>query len=141
MMISSNPWNNLFFTQDQCFADLCNPALDVYGAVNTDGSVIGFVASMNHGIGFEPMIEYLCVEEIWRNQGIGTKLIEHFEEVQFPDADNLYLFVSDINPDAIRLYVRLGYYQVAAMPNFNLIGQTEFLHRKSRRPRQERNRT
>jgi hypothetical protein len=61
-------------------------------------------------------------------------LISFFEDVLFPDADNLYMFVSDINPNAIRLYTRLGYNQVAALPNFNLESQTEFLHRKSRRP-------
>ena len=61
-------------------------------------------------------------------------LISHFEDTLFPEADSLYLFVSDINPDAIRLYVRLGYLQVGVFPNFNLEGQTEYLHRKSRRP-------
>lgn len=78
----------------------------------------------------------LCVDSQHRSQGVGSRLIEHFEEVLFPAADNLYLFVSDINPDAIRLYVRLGYLQVGALPNFNLEMQTEFLHRKTRRPRQ-----
>ena len=48
------------------------------------------------------------------------------------------MFVSDINPGAIRLYNRLGYSQVGAWPNFNLEGQTEFLLRKSRRPVQAR---
>ncbi len=69
---------------------------------------------------------------------VGTRLIKHVEEVLFPNAANLYLFVSDINPKAIDLYVRLGYSQVGALPNFNLVGQTEFLHRKSRRPKQQR---
>jgi GNAT superfamily N-acetyltransferase len=138
MMVWSNPWKVLFFSEEQCFQDLCKSELDVHGAVDPGGEVLGFLAAMPLGIGFEPMIEYLCVREDMRGRGVGSALIKHFEDVLFPEADNLYLFVSDINPDAMRLYVRLGYAQIGAMPNFNLIAQTEFLHRKSRRPRQER---
>jgi len=136
MMLSASPWNVLYFTREQCKADLANDALQVHAAVAPDGEIFGFMASMAHGIGFEPMIEYLCIGQKHRGLGIGSALIAFFEEKLFPEADNLYLFVSDINPDAMRLYVRLGYQQVGALPNFNLEKQTEFLHRKSRRPRQ-----
>jgi len=138
MMVSSNPWNVLYFSEEQCFKDLNNRLLEIWGAVTPEHEVLGFLAAMAFGIGFEPMIEYLCVRDGLRGSGIGTALIRHFEEVLFPDADNLYLFVSDINPKAIALYTRLGYLQVGTLPNFNLVGQTEFLHRKSRRPKQER---
>ncbi len=137
MMVCSNPWNALNFTEAQCFKDLNNPLLDVHAALNQEHDIVGFLAAMETGIGFEPMIEYLCVREDFRGCGVGTRLIGHFENVLFPTADNLYLFVSDINPKAIDLYVRLGYLQVGALPNFNLLGQTEFLHRKSRRPKQQ----
>ena len=136
MMVRSNPWNVLHFSKEQCERDLALPELAVHGALDSDGAILGFIASMANGIGFEPMVEYLCVDEKFRNTGIGTQLIDYFETTLFPAADNLYLFVSDINPNAIRLYVRLGYLQIGALPNFNLDAQTEFLHRKSRRPRQ-----
>jgi len=136
LMMRSSPWDKLYFSKEQCEADLSRPEISVHSAARSDGTMLGFLASMANGIGFEPMIEYLCVDARFRNNGIGTRLIEHFEEALFPTADNLYLFVSDINPDAIRLYVRLGYLPVGAFPNFNLEMQTEFLHRKTRRPRQ-----
>jgi ribosomal protein S18 acetylase RimI-like enzyme len=133
-MARSSPWDKLFFSEQQCAASLQQPALRLHGAVSAKGEILGFLASLAAGIGFEPMIEYLCVQEQFRGRGIGTNLVGFFEEELFPEADNLYLFVSDINPQAIRLYVRLGYLPVGALPNFNLEGQTEFLHRKSRRP-------
>lgn len=138
LMLAANPWDKLYFTREQCEKDLRNPMLRLDAAVDGD-TIVGFLASMEHGIGFEPMIEYLCVDADWRNKGVGTQLISHFENTLFPNADNLYMFVSDINPNAIRLYVRLGYQQIAALPNFNLVSQTEFLHRKFRRPKQEAN--
>ncbi|PZS02350.1 MAG: hypothetical protein DLM70_10515 [Chloroflexi bacterium] len=137
MMVTSNPWSRLCFTQEQCETSLAHPLMSVYGAVDPGGAIFAFVACVEFGIGFEPMIEYLCVGEQVRNLGMGTHLITHFESNLFPDSDNLYLFVSDINPDAIRLYRRLGYDQIGELPDFNLKGQTEFLYRKSRRPVQE----
>jgi ribosomal protein S18 acetylase RimI-like enzyme len=136
LMVQSNPWDKLYFSKDQCEAVLSHPEISVQGAIRGDGTILGFLASMANGIGFEPLIEYVCVDSRFRSNKIGTKLIEHFEEVLFPTVDNLYLFVSDINPDAARLYVRLGYLMVGAFENFNLEMQTEFLYRKTRRPRQ-----
>jgi ribosomal protein S18 acetylase RimI-like enzyme len=136
MMASSSPWDVLYFTVAQCRTELDRAEIQVDGAVAADGELLGFLASTPCGIGFEPLIEYLCVNPKCRSKGIGSRLITHFEDKLFPEADNLYLFVSDINPHAIRLYVRLGYLQVGALPNFNLEMQTEFLHRKTRRPRQ-----
>ena len=132
-MVASNPWNVLHFSHAQCVESLSSPHLQINAAFQ-DGEILGFLASMEHGIGFEPMIEYLCTSPKHRSQGIGSQLINHFEQSLFPESDNLYMFVSDINPNAIRLYNRLGYQQVGAWPNFNLEGQTEFLLRKSRRP-------
>ena len=84
MMLSSNPWNALYFTEEQCKADLANNALEIYAAISADKQIIGFMASMAHGIGFEPMIEYLCVSENVRGKGVGTALIKFFEETLFP---------------------------------------------------------
>lgn len=136
MMASSTPWNKLYFTTAQCREELGRREIQVDGALADDGQLLGFLASTACGVGFEPLIEFICVDQEHRSKGIGTQLIEYFEDHLFPDADNLYLFVSDINPKAIRLYVRLGYVQVGALPNFNLETQTEFLYRKARRPRQ-----
>jgi [ribosomal protein S18]-alanine N-acetyltransferase len=141
LMAESNPWNKLYFSKEQCEAQLSRPEIRVHGAVGQEETILGFLASAENGIGFEPMIEFLCVDQRFRGKGIGTRLIAFFEEELFPDADNLYLFVSDINPNAMRLYVRQGYSQVGALPNFDLEMQTEFLYRKTRRPRQARYRT
>lgn len=135
-MATANPWNRLRFTVEQCRAHLAHPAVEVHGTIGERNEIEGFLASMALGVGFEPLLEYICVREGIRGRGVGTLLIDFFETSLFPSADNLYVFVSDINPDAARLYSRLGYTQVGALPNYNLPMQTEFLLRKTRRPRQ-----
>jgi len=137
MMASSNPWNTLFFSNAECRAMLAEPNLVVHGCLAKESvDVLGFMATAALGIGSEPLIEYLCVQESARNAGIGSRLVSFAEDDLFGSADNIYLFVSDINPDAVRLYERLEYQKVGTLPDFNLCGQDEFLYRKSRRPRQ-----
>ena len=98
--------------------------------------MIGFLASVQYGVGLEPLLEYLCIDSEYRNKGVGAKLIEYFESTLYLQARNLYLFASDINPNAQRLYLRLGYLPVGGIHNYNLEMQTEFLFCKTRGPKQ-----
>ncbi len=139
MMATSPPWSVLWFDHDQCAEMLAASGLELIGAFSQD-ELVGFMAVAPAGLGGEPLLEYLCVAEPYRGQGIGSALLDHFDEM-FSEADNVYLFVSDINPKAVALYVRHGFIKVGELPDFNLLGQTEFLHRKTRRPRQEARRT
>jgi GNAT superfamily N-acetyltransferase len=134
MMAETDPWKYLQWTSDECETSLRGEGLRLHGAYDEDSALIGFLASLDHGIGFEPLIEYLCVGASARNQGVGSALISFFETELHPQARNFYLFVSDINDDAQRLYLRRGYLPVGALPNFNLTGQTEFLFRKGHVP-------
>jgi ribosomal protein S18 acetylase RimI-like enzyme len=136
LMAETDPWKRLNFSKGQCEQNLKHPQIRLHGAVRESGLVIGFLASAQYGVGLEPLLEYLCIDSECRNKGVGTKLIEYFESTLYPEARNLYLFVSDINPNAQRLYLRLGYLPVGAIPNYNLEMQTEFLFRKTRGPKQ-----
>lgn len=138
LMARTSPWSRLFFSEAQCLANLSSPLITVHLARSPAGERLGFLATLPAGLGSEPLLEYLCVDEARRNSGIGTSLIAYFEDHMYADAANLYLFVSDINPDAVRLYERLGYKRIGVLPDYNIVGQTEFLYRKYRRPRQER---
>ena len=131
LMTSTDPWKVLGFTTAQCEKTLNHIEMNVVGIMRS-GKVIAFLASLATGISFEPLIEYLCVEESERSKGLGKLLIKHFEEQLFPQSKNLYMFVSDINPRAMALYEKLGYVKIGTWDNYNIVGQTEFLMRKTR---------
>lgn len=137
LMAESEPWSRLYFTLDQCFKNLSSPTLSVHIAKDSD-NILGFIATRIDGIEGEPLIEYICIDSQYRGKGLGSRLMSYAEDRLFASADNIYLFVSDINPRAIELYERLSYRRVGALPDYNLQGQTEYLYRKFRRPRQER---
>ncbi|ASW55791.1 N-acetyltransferase [Plantactinospora sp. KBS50] len=136
MMAASDPWKRLARSAQECETSLRHPNIRLDVAVEGK-AITGFLASLENGVGFEPLIEYLCVGEAARNRGVGSGLIDFFERKLYPESANLYLFVSDLNPNAQRLYLRLGYVPVGALPNYNLITQTEFLFRKTRGPRSD----
>jgi len=138
LMASSSPWSQLQFGEEQCEKLLGSPALKVWGVLAGE-SVAGFAALRPDGIEGEPLIEYICVDQEQRGKSIGTSLIAELEAHCQRKLDrNIYLFVSDFNVHAIRLYERLGYVRVGAIPDYNVYGQTEFLYRKVLgKPRQQ----
>lgn len=136
LMASAAPWNELYFTEDQCLKNLSDTNLDLHIAEIED-SFVGFMATRATGMEGEPLLEYLCIKPKYRGQGFGKSMLAHVEDIIFPNADNIYLFVSDINPRAIKLYEQIGFEQIGALKNYNLWGQTEYIYRKFRRPRQE----
>jgi ribosomal protein S18 acetylase RimI-like enzyme len=136
MMATTDPWKYFKVNAEKCLHSLGSPDIRIHVAMAGD-VVKGFLASMEHGVGFAPLLKYLCVAPEWRNQGVGRSLVAYFEEVLFPDEMNLFLFVSDINPSAARLYRSLDYAQVGALPNYNHAAQTEYMFRKTRGPKLE----
>jgi ribosomal protein S18 acetylase RimI-like enzyme len=137
LMAASPPWRELYFSEKQCRENLSSPTLNLHLA-ELEGRLVGFVATRATGMEGEPLLEYICVAPHYRGRGIGTSMLEFVEKKLYPNADNIYLFVSDINPRAIALYERVGYEEVGKLANYNVWGQTEFIYRKFCRPRQER---
>ena len=74
----------------------------------------------------------IAVKEGHRGEGIGKKLLQFFEAAAFADSAKAFLVVADFNPDARRLYERLEWRQVGAIPSLYREGVTEFLMMKER---------
>jgi ribosomal protein S18 acetylase RimI-like enzyme len=135
LMMSSTPWSKLSFTLEECLESLLpNQSIRVFAQMAFD-EVVAFMAVLPGGFAEEPMVEYLCVAEEARGNGLGTAFMEYFEGTLYPDAINYYLLVSDINVGAKRLYERLGYRQVGLLEDFNLPRQQEIIMRKTKGPR------
>jgi len=78
-----------------------------------------------------PYLHIIAVKEVYRGMGIGRKLLHFFEETVFTDSSKVFLVVADFNPEARRLYERLGYRQVGAIPGLYKDGVTEYLMMKT----------
>ena len=105
---------------------------EIFVAIDEEGACLGFVWFIQDGAfhGF-PYLHIIAVKEAYRGMGIGKKLISFFEEIAFAHHSKVFLVVADFNPEARRLYERLGYRQVGAIPSLYREGVTEYLMMKT----------
>jgi ribosomal-protein-alanine N-acetyltransferase len=132
MMADSEPWITLKRTYEDSVKMLGDPAREVYVAL-ADGVIAGFLILRMDGT-FSGYIQTVGVAPDWRNKGIGTKLVKVAEERIFRDRPNVFMCVSSFNPDALRLYERLGYGVIGEIKDFIVKGHSEVLLRKTIAP-------
>jgi ribosomal-protein-alanine N-acetyltransferase len=132
MMAASEPWITLGRGYEASLALLVRPDREVYVAVDAE-AVAGFILVAMQGA-FVGYIQTVCVAAERRGGGIGTRLVSHAEERIFRESPNVFLCVSSFNPDARRLYERLGYTLVGALTDYVVTGHAELLFRKTTGP-------
>lgn len=135
MMSSSEPWLTLHRDYRQSVETLTAPGKEIYLALS-DGGILGFVLLNMQGA-FVGYIQSICVAPGIRGRGIGTRLMNFAEERILLEAPNVFVCVSDFNPDARRLYERLGYEFVGELKDYIIRGQSEILFRKTIAPLSE----
>jgi ribosomal protein S18 acetylase RimI-like enzyme len=137
IMSSNDPWRRLGRTFDESYRMLLDPAREVYVAVEPSAagelSVVGFAIVIMHG-GFVGYVQTVAVRDDRRGRGIGSALIGFAEQRIFRVQPNVFICVSSFNPDARRLYERLGYHVVGELTDFIIRGHSEILLRKSLGP-------
>jgi len=129
MMVGSEPWTVIGRSYAHCFGIIADPSREVYLAVDGE-RIVGFVVLTMQGA-FVGYIQTLCVAPAFRGRRIGSRLIAFAEERIFKDSPNVFMCVSSFNPDARRLYERLGYQTVGELTDFVVAGHSEILLRKT----------
>lgn len=95
---------------------------------DASGSVLGYLVLIPRGMmGEFPFVRALGVRRDHRGTGIGTELLGFAEERMFRLKPLLFMLVSDFNDGARRLYNRLGYEQVGAIPDYKKPGIGEYI--------------
>jgi ribosomal protein S18 acetylase RimI-like enzyme len=129
MMSESEPWITLERSYERSFTIVSDPARELY--VARDGTdVMGFILLTMKGQ-FPGYITTICVAAAARGCGIGTQLVAFAEERIHRESPNVFLCVSSFNPNARRLYERLGFQFVGALKDFIVEGHDELLYRKT----------
>ncbi len=107
----SMPWS------PQDFADLLSREYCFYLVAEVDGEVVGCCGLTN--IQNEGNIDNVVVDENYRNQGIGRRLME--ELIRSGEADGIEAFTLEVrvgNATAIRLYEKCGFVSEGIRPRF-----------------------
>ena len=129
-MAGTDPWLTLKRDADACRALLQHPAKECYIVRETDRRVGVLVLDMNGT--FAGYLQSVCLTADARGRGLGSEVIAWAEERIFRDAPNVFICVSSFNPNAQRLYERLGYSPVGTLTSYFVDEHDEILLRKSR---------
>lgn len=106
---------------------------EIYVAIDENQKCVGFIWFFINGIFHSfPYLHIIAVKEESRNQGIGKKLLNFFEDICFSSYDKVFLVLADFNPDAKRLYRKVGYAEIGEIPSLYKSGITEHLMMKTR---------
>ena len=132
MMSATDPWKTLRRDYATCLKMLQDVGRERYAAVR-DGALAGFLVLNVRGA-FVGYLQTICIDEPFRGTGLGTRLIAFAEERIFREWPNVFLCVSSFNPDARRLYERLGYRAIGTLTDYVVTGSDEILMRKTRGP-------
>jgi ribosomal-protein-alanine N-acetyltransferase len=135
LMANSEPWITLRRNYEDSVNILRNSSKEIYVAV-IKNEVTGFTILDMNGA-FRGYIQSVAILPEWRNQGIGTKLIQFAEERIFRDFPNVFMCVSSFNENAQRLYTRLGYERIGELKDYIVSGHAEILLRKTIGPLRE----
>ena len=133
LMSSMEPWVTLGRRYEDALSMVTDPSREVYVAEIAAGPC-GFLILCMVGalVGY---IQTVLVAPDQQRRGIGRRLLAHAEERIFIESPNAFLMVSSFNPDARRLYERVGYSYVGELPDYLIVGHSELLFRKTRGPR------
>ena len=132
LMACSEPWLTLGRTYEACLAIVQDPTREVY-LLKTETDLAGFLIVCMTGA-FVGYIQTICIDPIRRGQGLGTRLVEFAERRILAESPNVFLCVSSFNPDARRLYERLGYRVIGELADYLVQGHSEILLRKTSGP-------
>jgi len=135
MMAQSEPWKTLGRDYEASLRSISDPAKEVYVAL-AEGTIAGFVVINMHGA-FIGYIQSVCVAPEQRGRGTGSALLGYAEQRILRETPNVFMCVSSFNPNALRLYKRLGYVVVGELHDYIVTGHSEILLRKTVGPLQD----
>jgi [ribosomal protein S18]-alanine N-acetyltransferase len=127
LMSRNDPWITLGRNLEQCRLRCFHPDWELYVACNPQGDLGGFLLLNPQGfIGF-PYIASICVDEGFRNHGLGKALIDYVSVQLGPQRKFLFLCVSSFNERARSFYLRIGFQPVGILKDFVVDGLDECL--------------
>ncbi len=132
MMCESEPWITLRRDFDAALRLIRDPVREVHVAY-LDGRFAGFLILVMTGA-FVGYIQSICVSPDLRGRGLGRRIMAFAEERILRVTPNVFLNVASFNPEARRLYERLGYEVVGELRDYIVPGHSEILLRKTTGP-------
>ncbi len=132
LMAGTEPWITLKRTAHDIRVIIEDPTSELHVARDHEG-MIGFAIIKMKGA-FTGYIQSIVMKPEYRGHGIGARFIGYLERRILAEHPNVFICVSSFNPDARRLYERLGYEAIGELRDYIVRGHAEILMRKTVAP-------
>jgi ribosomal-protein-alanine N-acetyltransferase len=129
MMAETDPWIELGLDYEKCLGAFDGPCKEIY-ILKAGGELAGFAILQICGT-FKGYIQTICIDQRFRGQGLGTKILQFCEERILKISPNIFICVSSFNRGALKLYQQFGFKLIGELENFVKEGYTELLLRKT----------
>ena len=129
MMSSTDPWLMYDMDVDKCMVAFGGEGKEIY-KILSEGKIIAFIILQVLGT-FKGYIQTLCVDEAYRNLGLGHQLLEFCEKRILKISPNIFICVSTTNTKAQKLYYEYGFTLIGVIADFLRAGFHELLLRKT----------
>ena len=133
MMSMSEPWITLGIDYHLSMNAFVGPCKEIY-VLEKGKEIAGFVILQICGT-FSGYIQTICIDEKYRGEGLGKRLLCFCEERIHKISPNVFICVSSFNKGAIKLYYEFGFKLVGELKDFVKEGFDELLLRKTIGPR------
>ncbi|MBI4888992.1 MAG: GNAT family N-acetyltransferase [Acidobacteria bacterium] len=132
LMASMDPWRKLGRDFNQRLSLCRHPEYTLLIAESSE-SRLACALMHQRGVAGSPYLASLAVLPQEQSRGVGSALLA-FCESYFEGARFFFLCVGSFNPRARALYERKGYTQVGELPDYAMVGASEFLYVKRMAP-------
>jgi len=87
-------------------------------AINENMTFVGFICYLPTGAFHTfPYLHLLVTSNKLRGKGIGTLIMDKFEDIVFNQKDKLFLVVASFNPKGKDFYIKRNYKEVGIIPS------------------------
>jgi len=132
VLAGTDPWKTLGMDAGMIEKGIRDPWNDTFLVLH-DREVVGVAVIQMNGA-CTGYLKNLAVKENWRNQHVGSLLMDFIEKRIFSVHPNVFLCVSSFNEAAKRFYLRRGYHEIGVLTDYLIEGYDEVFMRKTRGP-------
>ena len=134
LFTKNDPWKSLNETYEYNLEKVSSKDTEVYVALD-DKKVVGCLVLEMHST-LKAFVRGLVVDENYRSQKVGAKLLAHAEKRAFEETENVFMFCG--SDRGRNFYKKNGYIEIGSIDNLNVTGINETIFRKTIGPSKER---
>lgn len=126
LMANSTPWTELNISLETCKKNCHDQEFELFVAV-VNGHLAGGILIDMRGVAGSPYLKSIVVDPSFRDQNVGTQLLQFGINLCKKKSKHFFLCVSSFNHRALAWYIRMGFVKIGELKDYLVEGHSEIL--------------